>query len=245
MSTQTSLSEALPPAVNRPTTRYDSFGPIRRVSPSPVPLNRRARLRLTIASPLPASKFRPWTIVKAGRSFSATGVSPGFGEASTPRMIRFARPPRTRSTTGICRSSPDARGWRLSSCAIPPRFLILSDESRTIPLTVSEVDPFRMTIRSRGSPESFMLCSSPSTRLKSPQEDQTMRPVPRTVIIVLTHRTRRFRTLYLIGTIGGQTTFLRPLTTESREAWMAGNSPLKAPMPSATTSPPRAVGHGM
>ena len=49
-------------------------------------------------------------------------------------------------------------------------------------------------------------------------DDQTIRPVPRTVISVVTQRTRRLRTLYLSGIMTVQTTFLRPLTTESRAA---------------------------
>ena len=61
MSTQTSLSASLPPAVNRPTTRKESFfpSPSWSVPPTAAPLKRFDRLRLTMHSPLPGSKSRP------------------------------------------------------------------------------------------------------------------------------------------------------------------------------------------
>src|SRR5271169_2173195 len=64
---------------------------------------------------------------------------------------------------------------------------------------VSFEDPFRMTIKSSGSPEIARLCSSPSTRPNKIHDDQTTIPLPSTVINVVFQRTRRFRTLYLKG----------------------------------------------
>src|SRR5580704_17855752 len=66
-------------------------------------------------------------------------------------------------------------------------------------LFVSFDDPFRMTIKSSGSPETARLCSSPSTRPNRMHDDQTTIPLPSTVISVVFQRTSRFRTLYLNG----------------------------------------------
>ena len=98
-----------------------------------------------------------------------------------------------------------------------------------------------MMIRSSGSPEIFRLYSRPSTRPKRMQDDATSRAVPSMVMSVVFQRTLRLRTLYLIGIMTFQTTFLRPLTTEEFAARSAGIKPLAKPTKSETPSPRSAM----
>ena len=215
MSTQASLSAALPPAVKSPTTRYDSFGLTRSVPPRFAPLKRRDMLRLTIASPLPASRSRPWTIVKSGRSISAAGFPPGFEAGSMPRMIRFARSPPTRSTTGMWSSSPLASTWPWSSRAIPGRLTILSDLSELDPADglgrrpLAQDDQVERVARELQAvlepfDQAEEAAGRPDDQAGADHGHQGVDPAD-----------RRLRTLYLSGTIAVQTTFRRPLTTES------------------------------
>ncbi len=230
-STQTSLSAALPPAEKMPTTRYFSLAPQTSSSPSPAPLNRFARFLLTTHSPLPGTSILPSRILKSGRRAGET--------ASTPRMIRFVEPPPMRSMIGMFSSSSAASGRPCSSRAMPGIVAIFSAFVRSKPPLVSFDDPLRSTIRSSGSPETFRLCSSPSTSPKRMHDDQTIAPVPRIVSSVVTQRTRRFRTLYLSGIISSDPSencsrsphsalcFLPSVFGESRKQKAQGREDLK------------------
>jgi hypothetical protein len=63
------------------------------------------------------------------------------------------------------------------------------------------------------------------------------------VMSVVFHRTLRLRTLYLIGIMTFQTTFLRPFTTDEFAARTAGITPLAKPMKNETASPSSAMFH--
>ena len=116
------------------------------------------------------------------------------------------------------------------------------DDSK--PPVVSVTEPLRITIRSSGSPETFRLCSSPSTRPKRMHDDQTTRPVPSVVITVVFQRTRRLRMLYLSGIMAVQTTLRKPSMTERFAARTAGYSPLARPMKSEMARPWSAMFQG-
>src|SRR5262249_19318953 len=80
--------------------------------------------------------------------------------------------------------------------------------SPSIWLDVSLSEPLRSTISFCSSAEIVNACMRPSTRPNTSTDAQTKSPVKSAVINVVTHRTRRFRRLYLTGittTPGGAT----------------------------------------
>jgi hypothetical protein len=116
-------------------------------------------------------------------------------------MMMLVVVPFSRSAIGMFNSSLAASGCPSWSRMIPGNMIISSPLVVSNPPVVSVDEPLRITIKSSGSPEIKRLCSSPSTRPNRMHDDQTTKPVPRTVINVVFQRTRKLRTLYLSGII--------------------------------------------
>ena len=157
-------------------------------------------------------------------------------------MMMLFRVPLARSPLAMLSSSLAARGCPgLSRARFPARSRIWSALALSNPPVVSLDEPLRRMIRSSGSPEIFRLYSRPSTRPKRMHDDATRSAVPTMVISVVFQRTFRLRTLYLIGIMTVQTTFLRPLITDELAAKSAGKRPLAKPTKSETPRPSRAM----
>ena len=165
-------------------------------------------------SSLPVSKSRPAMILKCGRSTRDAGC--------TPRTMMFVVVPFWRCAIGMFSSSSAAIGLPSLSFSIPGKTSSSSAFDVSKPPVVSVTEPLRITIKSSGSPETFRLCSSPSTRPNRMHDDQTTSPVPSVVITVVFQRTRRLRTLYLSGIMAAQITLRRPSITERFAARTAG-----------------------
>jgi hypothetical protein len=73
-------------------------------------------------------------------------------------MMMLVCVPSFRSTTGMFSSSGAASGRPEWSRAIPPSVRISAAVAAVNPPVASVVVPLRTTIRSSGSPETFMLC---------------------------------------------------------------------------------------
>ena len=152
--------------------------------------------------------------------------------------------PFLRCAIGMFRSSLAAIGLLSWSLAIPGRISNSSAFEVSNPPVVSVTEPLRITIRSSGSPETFRLCSSPSTRPNRMHDDQTTSPVPSVVIRVVFQRTRRLRMLYLSGIMAAQTTLRNPSMTDMFAARTAGYRPLSNPTKSEMARPWRAMFQG-
>ncbi len=130
--------------------------------------------------------------------------------------------PVLRWAIGMFSSSSAAIGLPSLSFSIPGKTSRSSAFEVSKPPVVSVTEPLRITIKSSGSPETFRLCSSPSTRPNRMHDDQTTSPVPSVVITVVFQRTCRLRTLYLSGIMAVQITLRRPSITERFAARTAG-----------------------
>src|SRR4051794_10637259 len=117
-------------------------------------------------------------------------------------MITLLRVPLLRSPLAMLSISLAAMGAPVSSRWIPGKFRILSALAASNPPVVSFDEPLRMMIRSSGSPETFRLYSSPSTKPKRMHDEETSKAVPSMVMNVVFHLTLRLRTLYLMGIMG-------------------------------------------
>ena len=97
------------------------------------------------------------------------------------------------------RFTTDTTSWEIigspSSCSIPSSKRNTSKLSRSTMLTSSAVDPWRMTMRCKGSAVTLRDERSPSTKDPMPRSTATVRAMPKAVMSVVPLRTFRLRTL--------------------------------------------------
>ncbi len=154
-------------------------------------MNRFATLSETITSEVPGTNIRPSVSVICGRS--------AIPFSSTPRIVTFEQPPSRLSRLRTTTSSAEASGFPSASFSMPGSVRRAGTWSRPIPDWSSDCEFWRRTRTFLSEPEAVKTFVSPSPSAMTQRKTATTRAMPRTVSVVVTFLTKRFRTLYFSG----------------------------------------------